>query len=161
MIKPWVPSSYSGCLKWSPSISRYTAVYHMAFSQTRLNMLASTVVTDAWSLAMRCSIVLGGMVYMCSFRCLTGKNPSELDLATEKATQHPIHLPGCVTFSHCWTSSPECTGALLCWNQNLCPTARGKSSDSPSRTVSRKSQYWAVSLLGSRWHPQFQPKCWH
>jgi hypothetical protein len=47
VIKPWAPRSYNRCSKRPPSISRQTAVLRAAFSQTRFNMLASTVVTAA------------------------------------------------------------------------------------------------------------------
>ncbi|PNF35513.1 hypothetical protein B7P43_G04108 [Cryptotermes secundus] len=34
------------------------------------------------------------------FRCLTGKNSLQLDLAPEEAMQHRIQLPGYVVSSH-------------------------------------------------------------
>jgi hypothetical protein len=69
MIKPWAPRSYNRCLWQPPPISRQTAVHPMAFCRTRLNMLASTIVTAAWSLATRSSIILEGTAQTCSFGC--------------------------------------------------------------------------------------------
>jgi hypothetical protein len=45
VMKPWEPRSYDGRSKRPPSISRRTAVYRTAFSQTCPDMLASIVIT--------------------------------------------------------------------------------------------------------------------
>jgi hypothetical protein len=50
-LKPWTPHGYNRWSKRPPSILKQTAVRRTAFSPTRLNILASTVVTATWSLS--------------------------------------------------------------------------------------------------------------
>jgi hypothetical protein len=129
--------SYSSRYKRPPSISRHTAVSHMSFSRARLNMLASTVVTAAWTLPTRYSIVPRETAQTCSFRCSHRKNSIAVR-SSERGGRaidppSPVHLPGCVTFNHCRISSRQCEGAPSSWNL----IARGISSSSSGRTVSR------------------------
>lgn len=55
-----------------------------------------------------------------------GKNPSELDLATEVAMQSIFDVQSTfldVPFNHCRISSPHCVGVPSRWNHNLRLTA--------------------------------------
>jgi hypothetical protein len=95
---------------------------------------------------------------MCFFGCLHRKRSirvrSDDQSGCAVGPLCQIHLPGYVVFSYHWTSSPQCTGAILCLNHNLYLTARGMSLNTQGRTVFRKSRYhWAVSFSSSRLGP--------
>jgi hypothetical protein len=91
---------------------------------------------------LRSSNVLGGTAYTCSF----STRQKYIGVRSGDRGGHaigpprPIHLPECVAFNHCRTSSPQWALAPSCWNQNLCLIATGMSS----------SSRWTVCLSGSR-----------
>jgi hypothetical protein len=110
------------------SISRQTAVQRIAFSQTRVNILA--IVTAAWR------------------KCCheTFNTPGNECINNSVRCHHR-------TNSISWASSTNYAGALSCWNHNLCLTAWGTSSCNPGINIYRKLQHRAVSLSGSKWGP--------
>jgi hypothetical protein len=148
MIKPWAPRYYNSCSKQLPSIWRQKVVRSNAFSRTRLNMLASIVITAAWRLATRSLIVLEGTAKTCSFRC-SHRIKQSIGVSFDDRGGHAIGSQrlGNVAFNHCLTSSPQCAGAPSCWNHNLCLTARARGTPSSSHgtTVWRKSWHrWSA-----------------
>jgi hypothetical protein len=118
MLKPLAPHSCNPCSNQLPSISRQTAMLRKTFSRIRLDILAPTVVTSTWRLAMRSSIVMGGTAEIGSFRCSHGEKSIGVRSGDRRGhgigPQRPLHLRGYVAFSHCRSSFPQCTRVFVC-----------------------------------------------
>jgi hypothetical protein len=153
MIKPMVPQRYDKCSK-----QLHMAAHSTAFSWTHLNMLASTTV-------MALDVLPRDLQYswpwLHSFRC-PNRKISGNEGGHAIGPRLPIQLSGYVAFNHCQTSAPQCTGALSCWNCNLCLTAGGTSSKVPAEQFSQnhvtEQSACQVAWQCSQW---FQPKRWH
>jgi hypothetical protein len=105
-------------------------------------MLASTLVTAAWVLATKSSIVLGGTVYTCSLRCPHRK---------ESIGVRPGYRGG-----HAMGMSRSTTaGSLVRVAREFRRAETTTSVCSPGRITCRKLRYcWAVSLSGNRQGPK-------